>query len=56
MVSLHNCRHKHSKGKLSVDSPMARALLGKALDDEVSVRSPAGEARYYVTGICYDQP
>jgi transcription elongation factor GreB len=41
------------QGKLSMDSPMARALLGKALDDEVSVRSPAGEQRYYVTGISY---
>ena len=40
-------------GKLSMDSPMARSLLGKGLDDEVVVRSPSGEQVYYVTGISY---
>jgi transcription elongation factor GreB len=40
-------------GKLSMDSPMARSLLGKGLDDEVLVRSPSGEQVYYVTGINY---
>jgi transcription elongation factor GreB len=40
-------------GKLSMDSPMARSLLGKALDDEVLVRSPAGEQLLYITGIRY---
>jgi len=41
------------QGKLSMDSPMARALLGKRLDDEVLVRSPAGEQTWYVTAIEY---
>ena len=40
-------------GKLSMDSPMARSLLGKALDDEILVRSPSGEQVYYVTDISY---
>jgi len=40
-------------GKLSMDSPMARSLLGKALDDEIKVHSPAGEKIYYVTAISY---
>jgi len=39
--------------KLSMDSPMARALLGRRLDDEVRVHSPTGEQVYYVTGIDY---
>jgi transcription elongation factor GreB len=43
-----------SAGKLSMDSPMARALLGKGLDDEITVNSPSGEQVYYVTGIDYD--
>ncbi len=43
-----------SAGKLSMDSPMARALLGKGLDDEITVNSPSGERVYYVTGIDYD--
>ena len=40
-------------GKLSMDSPMARSLLGKGLDDEILVRSPSGEQTYYVTAISY---
>ena len=31
-----------SRGWISVDSPMARALLGKSVDDEVSVALPEG--------------
>ena len=42
-------------GKLSMDSPMARSLLGKGLDDEVLVRSPSGEQVYFVTDISYGQ-
>jgi len=40
-------------GKLSMDSPMARSLIGKTLDDEILVRSPSGERTYYVTAIEY---
>ena len=42
-----------SCGKLSMDSPLARALLGKRLDDEVRLRSPSGEQLFYVTAIEY---
>ncbi len=42
-----------SEGKLSVDSPMARALLGKTLDDEVDVTSPSGSHSYFVSEIHY---
>jgi transcription elongation factor GreB len=42
-----------SLGKLSMDSPLACALLGKRLDDEIRVHSPSGEQVYYVTGISY---
>lgn len=38
---------------ISIDSPMARALLGKRVDDEVVVRAPAGDKAYWVTGIKY---
>ena len=43
------------QGRLSMDSPMARALLGKRLDDEIRVQSPAGEKVYYVTDIRYGE-
>lgn len=38
---------------ISIDSPMARALLGKALDDEVIVQAPAGERCYWIVTIRY---
>ncbi len=38
---------------ISIDSPLARALLGKRLDDEVVVQAPAGERVYWVVGIGY---
>ncbi|WP_341502753.1 transcription elongation factor GreB [Gallaecimonas sp. GXIMD4217] len=41
------------QGKLSVDSPMARALIGKQLDDEVWVQTPTGRRPWVVTAIRY---
>ena len=38
---------------ISIDSPMARALLSKTLDDEISLQAPAGEKTYWVTAIDY---
>jgi transcription elongation factor GreB len=43
------------KGWISMDSPVARALMKKCLDDEVSVRRPAGQMRYIITGISYSE-
>lgn len=42
-------------GKLSMDSPLARAMIGKALDDEVVVQSPSGKQTYYIVDIAYEQ-
>lgn len=43
------------KGWLSIDSPLARALLKKAVDDEVSVERPhGGHLTYTVIGIRYE--
>jgi transcription elongation factor GreB len=39
--------------KLSMDSPLARALLGKLLDDEVVIQTPNGTQTYFITGIRY---
>jgi transcription elongation factor GreB len=41
------------KDYISVDSPMARALLGKETDDEVLVQTPGGQVRWYVSAIHY---
>lgn len=43
-----------SRGYISIDSPLARALLKRTLDDEVSV--PQGAVRYTVIDIRYENP
>jgi transcription elongation factor GreB len=45
-----------SKGWISMNSPMARALLGKRLDDEVRVHTPAGEREFLIAEIAYEAP
>ena len=41
------------KDYISIDSPMARALLKKEVGDAVTVMTPAGEAVWYVNEIEY---
>ncbi|MBA1379357.1 transcription elongation factor GreB [Pseudomonas brassicacearum] len=38
---------------ISIDSPLARALIGKALDAEVRVQAPTGEKLLYIVDISY---
>ena len=42
-----------AEGRISVDSPMARALLGKAGGEVVRVRLPGGEAEFEVLSVSY---
>ncbi|BEH16349.1 MULTISPECIES: transcription elongation factor GreB [Marinobacter] len=42
-----------AKGYLSINAPLARALIGKHLDDEVSVKTPEGWKTVVITGIRY---
>jgi transcription elongation factor GreB len=41
------------ENKLSMDSPLAKALLGKSLDDEISFQSPSGLKILLVHAIHY---
>lgn len=41
------------KNYISIDSPMAKALIGKTEDDEVEVRRPNGTSTFYVTAVRY---
>ncbi|PID43762.1 MAG: transcription elongation factor GreB [Proteobacteria bacterium] len=43
------------KDYISIDSPMARALLKKQVDDEAVVSTPAGKALWFVNKIEYVQ-
>ncbi len=45
-----------AKGWISMDSPMARALMRKTIDDEVRVETPGGVREYYVLEVCYEPP
>ncbi|WP_413736721.1 transcription elongation factor GreB [Sodalis sp. RH21] len=46
---------KH-KSYISIDSPMARALIKKAVDDEAVVATPTGPKTWYVAAIVYQEP
>ena len=45
-----------AKGWISMDSPMATALLRKSLDDEISVDTPDGTSVYVITAVSYTLP
>ncbi len=40
-------------GLISIDSPMAKALLKKAVDDDVEVHTPKGVMIYYISAVEY---
>lgn len=42
-----------SQGRLSMDSPLAKTLLGKLLDDEVRLNTPDGYREFVITDIIY---
>ncbi len=39
---------------VSMDAPLARALMGRRLDDEISVEVPGGRRTYLLTEVRYD--
>lgn len=42
-------------GYISMDAPLGRALLRRALDDEVTVETPAGSQLYVIVSIEYER-
>jgi transcription elongation factor GreA len=41
-------------GKISVNSPIARALIGKSEGDSADVQAPGGLRTYEIVGVTYD--
>ena len=41
------------QSKISVSSPIARALIGKYVDEEVIVKAPQGEVAYEISAVVY---
>jgi len=44
-----------SKGYISMDAPMAKALMKKRVDDEVTVHTPKGDKLYFVVEVSYSE-
>jgi transcription elongation factor GreB len=42
------------KGWISIDSPVARACLGKRCGDATTVRAPRGEIEYTIVAVAYE--
>ncbi|MFW5450092.1 MAG: transcription elongation factor GreA [Methylophagaceae bacterium] len=42
------------KNRISISSPIARALIGKEVDDIAVVKAPSGDIEYEVVAIKYD--
>ena len=42
------------QGKVSIGSPLARALIGKFAGDQVEVQTPGGVRRYEITDVRYE--
>jgi transcription elongation factor GreA len=41
------------EGRISIGSPISRALIGKFVDDVVTVKAPAGDVDYEIISILY---
>lgn len=41
------------KGWISMDSPVAKALMKKLIDDEVKVETPNGTENFYISNVYY---
>jgi transcription elongation factor GreA len=41
------------EGKISVSSPLARAIIGKSVGDEVVAKTPGGEVIYEIIEVRY---
>jgi transcription elongation factor GreA len=42
------------QGKISITSPVARAIVGKEVGDEVQVHTPGGVRNYEVSDVRWD--
>lgn len=43
-------------GYISMDAPLARAMMRKSLDEEFAVELPGGSRRYTIVDIRYEDP
>ena len=48
--------YDHHPQHISIDSPMAKALLAKQVDDEIEVITPLGKKQWLINSIVYEKP
>lgn len=51
LVGIDEADIKH--GKLSIESPLARVLIGKDVGDEVTLNTPSGKKKYEILEVEY---
>ena len=44
-----------ASNKLSMDSPLAKALLGKRVEDEILFKTPEGQRELYISEVWYEK-
>ena len=46
-----NLESDPDKGEISIDTPIARAMVGKFVDDEIIIQTPAGNLNYEILEV-----
>lgn len=46
---------KPERGRISFHSPIAKAILGKSVGDEITIKLPKGESDFEILAIAYEE-
>ena len=46
-----NLESDPEKGQISIDTPIAKGLIGKFVDDEISIKTPSGNLKYEILEV-----
>ena len=46
-----NLESQPEKGHISIDTPIAKGLVGKFIDDEIKINTPSGDVRYEILEV-----
>ena len=46
-----NLESNPEKGEISIDTPIAKGLIGKFVDDEITIKTPSGDSSYEILEV-----
>ena len=46
-----NLESNPEKGEISIDTPIAKGLVGKFVDDEITIKTPSGDSSYEILEV-----